>query len=146
MTLEYEFWGRTKLLKGYTYPIQRGELNKALEDAGVSELETVTYSSNYDDKDLAVMRAFLAGESRNGYWMKQEPVLSIYSIPSHLSIAIKQALKKENMLSRISEWLKRLESASNVIRDVNQEIIVCYNQKTETFFFKNKKNKRVKLP
>lgn len=146
MTLEYNFLGRTKLIKGHTYPIKRGELDKALEDSEVSELETVTYSSNYDDQDLAVMRVFLAGESREGYWTKEKPVLSVYSIPSHLSTDIKSALKKENILLRISRWLKKLESASNIIRDINQEIVVYYNSEIGTFFFKNKQNKMTKLP
>ena len=146
MVLEYDFLGRTKLIKGYTYPIKRGELDKALEDSGVSELETVTYSSNYDDEDLAVMRVFLMGESRDGYWMKQEPVLSVYSIPSELSTEIRKALDKEMIIRRISNWLKRLETAPNVIRNVNQEILVCYNQKSKNFYFKNRKNEKVKLP
>lgn len=146
MVLEYIFLGRTKLTEGYTYPIKRGELDKYLKDSGVSELEAVTYSSNYEDRDLAVMRVFLSGEAQDGYWMRQQPVLSVYSIPSHLSVEIKNALKKEKILSRVARWLKKLETASNVIRSVNQEIIVCYNKKDETFLFKNKQNKRVKLP
>lgn len=145
MVLEYRFNGRTKLDKGHTYPIKRGNLDKALEDSGVSELETVTFSSNYDDPDLAVLRIFLLGESRDGYWKKQEPVLSVYSVPSSLSMEIKRALEKEQILARVSKWLKWLESASNVVRNVNQELIVCYDKEAERFLFRDKRYTPIKI-
>ncbi|WP_316898246.1 hypothetical protein [Pseudodesulfovibrio indicus] len=146
MVLEYEFLGRSKLRKGHTYPIKRGDLDKALEAAGVSELEMVTYSTNYDDPDLAVLRLFLLGESRRGYREKREPVLSVYSIPASLSEEIKGTLEKERILARVSRWLKWLETASNVVRSVNQEILCCYDLENERFLFRDKGNNTVKLP
>jgi len=44
MTLEYRFSGRDKLVKGYTYPIKRGDLDEALEKVGVTDLEYVNYT------------------------------------------------------------------------------------------------------
>jgi hypothetical protein len=34
MVLEYEFLGRDKLVKGYTYPIRRGELDQGVGRRG----------------------------------------------------------------------------------------------------------------
>jgi hypothetical protein len=59
---------------------------------------------------------------------------------------IKRALEKEQILARVSKWLKWLERASNVVRNVNQELIVCYDKKAERFLFKNKGHETVKLP
>jgi hypothetical protein len=39
-------------------------------------------------------------------------------------------LEQGDILTRIASWLKRLENAANVIRGVNQEVIVSFDAGT----------------
>jgi hypothetical protein len=108
--------GRAKLSKGYSYPVKRSELDSALEKAGVRELGRVFYSSSYDDSEIQILRAFLMGETQQGYRAESAPLLSVYSVPSEQLAEIRRLLEQGDILTRIASWLKRLENAANVIR------------------------------
>ncbi|XXJ21516.1 hypothetical protein ACR42D_18630 [Desulfovibrio caledoniensis] len=144
MPIQYEFMGRAKLSKGYAYPVKRSELDSALEKAGVRELGRVFYSSSYDDSEIQILRAFLMGETQQGYRAESAPPLSVYSVPSEQLAETRRLLEQGDILTRIASWLKRLENAANVIRGVNQEVIVSFD--AGTLSFKDRHNKNVELP
>nr|WP_321260107.1 hypothetical protein [uncultured Pseudodesulfovibrio sp.] len=145
MGLNYNY-SKYKLPKyrGYSYPLKKKEIDAALEEGNVSELGRLYFSIDYKDSELVVLFACLSGESRAGYWMKQEPRLGIYAVPIRIVGEVRQLLEKTDMLARVVRWLKRLESASNVCRDVGQKIMVYY--KDRELFIKDENNKEIKLP
>ncbi|EGB15382.1 hypothetical protein DND132_2177 [Pseudodesulfovibrio mercurii] len=144
MPIRYEFMGRAKLIKGYSYPVKRSELDAALEQAGIHEPGRIFYSSRYDDSDMKVLSVFLMGESQQGYRIRNTPVISAYSVPANQRPEIRRLLERQDILPRIAAWLKRLEDATNVIRGVNQEIIVFFTD--AALSFKDRHNKTVELP
>jgi hypothetical protein len=102
MPIQYEFMGRAKLSKGYSYPVKRSELDSALEKAGVRELGRVFYSSSYDDSEIQILRAFLMGETQQGYRAESAPLLSVYSVPSEQLAEIRRLLEQGDILTRIA--------------------------------------------
>jgi hypothetical protein len=105
MVLEYEFLGRDKLVKGFTYPIKRGDLDAALERAGVTEVESVSYT---------------CCTGNPGSWHKKSPSIGVYAVRIVVSQRIKQLLAEPDVLDEFTRWLKELEGAENVRRDQRQ--------------------------
>lgn len=132
MVLEYDFLGRDKLAKGQTYPIKRGDLDEALEKAGVTEIKYVAYTCYVDKKeDVCVLSAHMHGESRHpGYSTHQSPDIGVNSIPVDISPKIKKLLAKNDILNRLAKWLKRLEEAESVRRDRSQHFKVFYRDES----------------
>ncbi|AMK09964.1 hypothetical protein [Pseudodesulfovibrio indicus] len=122
MVLEYEFLGRDKLVKGFTYPIKRGDLDAALERAGVTEVEYVSYTccTGKSDKKL-IVDAYMTGEAFHpGSWHKKSPSIGVYAVKIVVSQRIKQLLAEQDVLDEFTRWLKELEGAENVRRDQRQ--------------------------
>ncbi len=65
MALEYTFSGRDKLVKGYTYPIKRGDLDEALEKAGVTDLRFVSFgcSPKRGEEEVIFLSSRMLGEA-----------------------------------------------------------------------------------
>jgi hypothetical protein len=128
MVLEYEFLGRDKLVKGYTYPIKRGDLDVALERAGVTDMDYVTYGchTGKTDREL-VLKASMTGEAFNPEsWIKMSPAIGVFAVPVTMSQRIKQLLAEQNVLNEFARWLKVLEGAENVRRDQRQYYYVYF--------------------
>ena len=106
--------------------------------------EIKKYVSKYDDDDIVVIKTVLFGESQTGYWMKELPQLDVYAVPSRYLSEIKRHLDENDWLNKVAAWIKRLESASNVIRDVNRERSVHY--KDGKMYVVDENGKKVKLP
>ena len=126
MVLGYEYSKMKLPQKGFSYPVKKTELDKALENAGVTELKRVFFGTRYSRPELIVIHANLYGEARAGYWMKQEPEVSMYAVPSELRQEVRDLLVKQKILQKITKWLVELESAANVRRDVSQNIWVLF--------------------
>jgi len=128
MTLEYRFSGRDKLVKGYTYPIKRGDLDEALEKAGVTDLEYVSYTCYAGkEKKILVLGSSMTGEAfLPGNWYKMSPSIGIYAVPAGVSQQVKKLLKKHDILNALAKWLIKLEQAENVRRDRRQSFKVFY--------------------
>lgn len=129
MVLDYKFLGRDKLAKGQTYPIKRGDLGRALEESDVSDIRYVAYTC-YVDKDWSkafVLTASMTGESElGGHWMKMSPKIGVYSVHAEMAQQIKALLEKEDVLNRLAVWLRELELAETVRRDMGQKFEVYY--------------------
>jgi hypothetical protein len=125
MTLEYRFSGRGKLVKGYTYPIKRGDLDVALERAGVTDLEYVSYTcySGKVEKNLIISADMIGKSFHPGNWYKQSPDIGAYAVPTIISQRVKKLLIAQDVLNSLATWLKELEQAENVRRDQRQ---YCY--------------------
>ncbi len=129
MVLEYKFSGRKKVVKGETYPIKRADLDEALENAGVSELEKIGYWSEKatDCSNIQILSATMLGEaSLSGQWIKRSPAISVQTVPVDVSQSVKGLIAEQHILQRLADWLKQLEVASNVRRDQWQEFNVSY--------------------
>lgn len=128
MALEYRFNGRDKLVKGYTYPIKRGDLDAALEKAGVTDLDHVSYTCHVGkvEKEL-IVDSYMTGEAfLPGNWYKKSPDVGVYAVPAGISQQVKKLLEKQDILNRLAKWLKELEQAENVRRDRRQFFKVYY--------------------
>lgn len=128
MPLEYEFLGRDKLVKGYTYPIKRGDLDAALERAGVTDLDYVGYTC-YTGKveDELILNSTMTGEAfLPGNWYKMSPTIGVFAIPVGISQEVKKLLVKHDVLDKLAQWLKELEQAENVRRDRDQRFAAIY--------------------
>ncbi|QGY39763.1 hypothetical protein GM415_06390 [Pseudodesulfovibrio cashew] len=145
MSLLYEY-GKIKLPRGsgLVYPVKKSEVDHALEMANVSELKEFYFSDGYRDRDLVVFRAMLMGESQKGYWAKQSPLFCVYAVPVAQAEEIRVLLREGNYLLRLAEWVKGLEDAPNVIRDVDRVRFVCYG--SGELFVKDENGRRVALP
>ena len=114
MALEYKFGGRDKVVKGHTYPIKRADLDRALEEAGVTDVERVSYisSKSSQEEDGQVIGIWMKGEaSIAGTWMKRSPGLLVASVPVAVSQEIKKLIEKQDILGRSPDgsrnWKKR---------------------------------------
>ncbi|QGY39762.1 hypothetical protein GM415_06385 [Pseudodesulfovibrio cashew] len=145
MSLLYEY-GKIKLPRGsgLVYPVKKSEVDHALEMANVSELDTFYFSPRCRSADLVVLDVVLMGESQQGYWKKQRPGITVCAVPSDQSGKIRELLMQGNYLLRLAKWVKGLESAPNVIRDVNRARLVCFG--AGELFVKDENGRRVALP
>ncbi len=131
MALEYDFSGRDKLVKGQSYPIKRGDLDAALESAGVTEIKYVSFTcyvgKKGDDKEQ-ILSATFSGEARTpGLWQKMIPSINVNSVPSHFSQEIKSLVRKQDTLALLGNWLKELEGANSVRRDQRQTFYAFFS-------------------
>jgi hypothetical protein len=113
VALEYNFLGRDKLVKGYTYPIKRGDLDAALERAEVSELQFVSYSCNPMHFGKG---PFLASQMLGEAF----PYIIISAVPADTSPRVKELIMEEDLLTHFARWLKKLEEAENARRMKNR--------------------------
>ncbi|WP_371388157.1 hypothetical protein [Pseudodesulfovibrio karagichevae] len=145
MVLEYEY-SKYKLPQkdDRAYPVRKAEVDHALSAAEVKELQSLFFSIDYKDNELVVVAATFFGESRSGYWKRQKPELGIYAVPKELLATIKSLLDTHQILTGIAQWIKRIESASNVVRDIPRARLVYF--KDGGLFVKDEKNNQVKLP
>ena len=122
MALEYKFNGRDKLVKGYTYPIKRGELDAALEKAGVTDLDHMSYicHAGKTEKKLIISSDMLGEAFHPGAWHKQSPDIGVYAVSITVSQQVAKLVKEQNVLNRLAAWLKELEQAENVRRNQHQ--------------------------
>lgn len=91
MAVEYKFGGSYKVIKGETYPIKRADLERALEEAGVTDLEEISYVSvkSASPKGDPVASIWMTGEAIiPGMWMKRSPSLIISTFPFLVSFFI----------------------------------------------------------
>ena len=118
MALEYNFLGRDKLIKGYTYPIKRGDLDAALERAEVSELQFVSYSCNpmHFGKGPFFASQMLGEAQTSGGWAKRSPYIVISAVPADTSPRVKKLIMEEGLLTHFARWLKKFKEAENVRR------------------------------
>lgn len=119
MGLEYKFNGRDKLVKGYTYPIKRADLDAALERAGVTDLDYVSYTC-YVGKDSTglLLSSTMTGEAFcPGSWDKMSPDIGVYAVSVTVSQQVTQLVEEHSILNRLALWLKELEHAENVHPD-----------------------------
>ncbi|MDD3312539.1 hypothetical protein [Pseudodesulfovibrio sp.] len=131
MAVEYKFGGRYKVIKGETYPIKRADLERALEEAGVTDLEEISYVSvkSASSKGDPVASIWMTGEAIiPGMWMKRSPSLIVSSIPVEVSQEIKELIEKENILGKMALWLRELEKAENVRRSQSQSFRIYYRE------------------
>ena len=131
MVLDF-YYAKHKLPKKLhlSYLINKTELDNALEEAGVTELESV-YLGGWDAKsdrksEFVIIHVGMLGESRSGYWVKQKPWLSISAVPSELRLKIRELLANDMILQKVAQWLVELELASSVRRDKSQKLLVYY--------------------
>ncbi|EGB15582.1 hypothetical protein DND132_2379 [Pseudodesulfovibrio mercurii] len=122
MALEYKFLGRDKLLKGYTYPIKRGDLDAALERAGVPELRFIAFSCNpkHRSKGPFLSSRMLGEAQTSGGWAERSPYIIISAVPADISPRVKERIAEKDLLNNFAGWLKALEDAENVRRMKDQ--------------------------
>ena len=129
---------------GLAFPVKKADVEKALHDAGVNELDSLWFSKGLRGYEIPVVSVSFLGESRYGYWMKRIPELHIHAIPHEHLAKIRELLAREDILNRVAQWLERFEKASNVVRDVDRSVIVhCFNKKLEIV---DEEGKRLELP
>ena len=122
MVLEYEFLGRDKLVKGYTYPIRRGDLDAALERAGVTKLRFVAFSYNHEYRNESTfLSSRMLGEAyTSGGWADRSPYIIISAVPVEISPRVKELIVEKDLLNNFASWIKELEDAENVRRMKDQ--------------------------
>lgn len=130
MVLEYEFLWRDKLVKGYTYPIKRGDLDAALEKAGVTELDSVAYCcnpNNMNERGLFLSSSMLGEVMQGAGHPKCAPDITVHAVRVAMSQSIKEHIDKDDLLNSFALWLKKLEQADYARRMKNQFFHVYYS-------------------
>lgn len=130
MTLAYEYSKMKLPKKGFSYPVKKTELDKALENAGVTDIRRIGFafsSKKALDGREYVLEAYTQGESRQGYWSKESPHLIVGAVPSSLKKEISELIAKKGLLPSLAKWLKELEKGGSVRRDKDQFFKVYYD-------------------
>lgn len=115
MPLEYDF-SKTKLRKGLSFPLRRSLPDRALEDAGVSLIDTAFYTTR---RRSAVLLAHYWGEGHKGWAGAGLTGIHLYAVPSNERKATEDALVAQG-LPALVRWLRELEGAGNTRRGVDQ--------------------------
>lgn len=143
MVLEYEYDKMKLPRKGnLVYPFKKSEIDAALKEANVAELEGFYLSTGSRDRQ-EIMRAFLGGESRAGYRAKSKPILSIDAVSRNDLAEIREKFIERELLSKIARWIASLKDASSVVRDVNRERRVRFEE--GELVVRDEKGKKVEL-
>ncbi|QGY39765.1 hypothetical protein GM415_06400 [Pseudodesulfovibrio cashew] len=118
MSVKYEYGGRDKAVKGFTYPIKRAELDHALLQVGVVELGVVSFvCCPVAEKSYSVINGYFSGDARNpGKLERALPTVWFDAVKSSDCPKIKELLRRQNVLNRFANWLKKIESGENVLR------------------------------
>ncbi|QGY39764.1 hypothetical protein GM415_06395 [Pseudodesulfovibrio cashew] len=126
--VEYEFGGRSKIIKGYSYPIKRGDLDQALDEAGVTDIQRVAFFClPKKGGGRLVLLGYFFGEARlDGLVTQESPDITVCCVPTQYVSEIKSLLEKHTVLNRLDQWVKQIELAENVYRDQRHGFHVCY--------------------
>lgn len=121
---------RARLPRDRAYPLTRGELDAALDAAGVGQVSHVHFSRNRSDG--VVVEAVFMGEAlswtgRPARFARDDGTVTIivYSVATQHRRDAKAALQQEG-LPALCEWLRRVESAGNVWRSTMHHVCLRY--------------------
>ena len=147
MKTEYDYY-RHKLPRhsGLALPIKKTEVDAALSQGEVAELESlfIGYKNRADAEDVIVIEAKLFGESSFGMYVEKLPSLTLYSVPKDFLYTIKEQIARDNWLERIIRWIKSLETASNVVRDIERSRALHFHN--GNMYVLDESGKKVELP
>ena len=115
-------------------------------NAKVKQLNTLSIgnSNEQNAEDLLLVKAYMFGKSQVGYVHRQYPSLHIHAVPKRRLEAVKKELVKMGWLERIVQWVKSLETASSVIRDVDRKRELHYRNGAMCVL--DEAGKKVELP
>jgi len=116
----YSF-SKAKLPKGNSYPLKRSALDRALGQANVKDLVSVSYLRTQRPNE--VMRADYHGDHRNDYFASGKTSVTIYSVHGEERAATESALLNEGV-NAIVDWLVKAETAGSTWRAANHQLVL----------------------
>jgi hypothetical protein len=125
--MPYEF-ARSKLPSGRSYPLKRSALDAALLAAGVvDEVHRVYY--NVSTMPVAeVIRANYTGELRSGFFAAGKSSVTLLAVESTRRPAVEAELTRAGLPVLVT-WLARLRRAGNVIRGIDQQLVLTVDER-----------------
>jgi hypothetical protein len=118
--MNYSF-DKSKLPQGMSFPLKRSVLDKALEEAGISQIHVVYYWLRQGGN--VVMRAEFCGESNKGWFAAGQSSVTLHAVPSGERKGT-EILLLERGLPVLCAWLKRAEAAGNAWRGKNHQLAI----------------------
>ncbi|WP_435007138.1 hypothetical protein P12x_004512 [Tundrisphaera lichenicola] len=98
--IRYEFHGKAKLPKGFSFPMKRSVLDNFLRREGITKVTGVSFCGNSGDNIVLTARYYGPRRKSSRHTLS----LSIYAVPSEIRKLVEELVVNE-ALPRLAKWL-----------------------------------------
>lgn len=123
---EYEFIGKSRLPRGFSFPLKRSALDAYLRDWDVNSVTGVAYCGPSDDH--RVLGADYHGPRRCG--MAHTLNVWVNAVPSAIRHHVAQKLEKD-LLAKLADWITRLGDPSILSNQMDHRFEIYYGEMTD---------------
>lgn len=124
---DYEFSGRARLGRGFSYPLKRSVLDKLPDERKINAITYVGYCG--PSKDHRVCCAHNYGPySQVG---SHSLAFSVNAVPSAIRKRVSRRLESD-VLSDLVDWILHFENESKLVSQMQHQFEVYYTDVTET--------------
>jgi hypothetical protein len=123
---EYEFIGKSRLTRGFSFPLKRSVLDAHLNDCGIKSVTGVAYCGPADDHRV------LGADYHGPRNRRMVHTLNIWvnAVPSAIRHHVAQRLEKE-LLAKLVDWINRLGDPSKLSNQMDHRFEIYYGDMTE---------------
>ena len=123
---DYEFIGKSRLARGFSFPLKRAALDASLDDRGVTTVTGVAYCGPSDDR--CILSADYRGPRKRG--MPHSLNLWLNAVPSSNCHHVAQTIERE-LLARLADWIIELTNQSAPYNQMDHRFEIYYNDVNE---------------
>jgi hypothetical protein len=122
---DYEFIGKSRLSRGFSFPLKRSTLDAFLDHRQVQAVTGVAYCGPSDD------RRVLSADYR--YWgprdrgMSHSLILWLNAVPSAIRHYITKRIQ-EQVLPQLADWIRQFTDASKLASQLDHRFEIYYDK------------------
>ncbi len=123
---DYEFIGKLRLRREFSFPLKRSTLDAFLDDRGISAVTAVAYCGPSDDR--RVLCADYHGPRKNG--MSHSLNLWVNAVPSAIRHHVAQVIEKD-LLAKLGAWIIQFTDRSKTSNQMDHRFEIYYDDVTD---------------
>lgn len=123
---EYEFIGKSKLARGFSYPLKRSALDSFLDGNNISLVTGVAYCEPSDEQ--RVLSATYYGPKNQEH--RATLTIWVNAVPSRFRKHVSDQLE-DAFLPRIGNWIVSLTDSTLLANQMDRRLEIFYNENTD---------------